>query len=80
MKRMFNGESSEFLRLSDGKEFIRKFEVVGLRWKSFTTVDEERSWGLQVYFSDAPYSTFYGEDAAAIMKAFSLPEDPPAAP
>ncbi len=80
-RRFFDVEESEFIQLRDGQEYIRKFEVVGLRWKPFVPADGgDLAWGLQVYFNDAPFSTFYGDDAASIMKAFSLPEEPPKQP
>ena len=68
---------NEFISLSEGMEYIRWTEVVGMRWKRYMTVDEEYAVRLEVYFSEAPASHFYGDDARSIMRFFDLPEEPP---
>lgn len=77
MSRRFDAADNEFIRLRGGEEYVRKFEVNGLRWKPYITDEGEKCWSLLVFFNDAPHSIFYGEDAKAIMKAFDLPVDPP---
>lgn len=68
----------EFIILDNGRMFVRKFEIVGMRWDNFVQDgSNELGWCLKVFFSDVPHGTFYGDDAAAILKAFNLPEQPP---
>jgi len=76
-RHRFDPVENEFIKLSGGEEYIRKFEVTGMRWKPFITDEGDKSWGLVVFFSDSPHATFYGDDAKAVMKAFELPENPP---
>lgn len=66
----------EFIKLSNGWEFIRKHEVVGLRWVQYMTDQNELAWSLKIFFTDAPHNIVYGADAAAVMKAFGLPSEP----
>lgn len=70
-------EEPEFISLSGGREYIRKYEVVGLRWSPYMTDENEQAWCLKVFFTDAPHSILYGDDARAAMRAFGLPTEPP---
>jgi hypothetical protein len=76
-KRFSDPSTSDFIQISDGREYIRKFEVVGLRWSQYCTDEQELAWCLKIYFSEAAHMVAYGEDARAVMRAFDLPEDPP---
>jgi len=71
----------DFIMLDGGKVFIRKFEIVSLRWEYFLASDpgeeQESLWRLRVYFSDCPNMVVYGDEASDLMKSFGLPVDPP---
>lgn len=71
----------DFIMLDGGTTYIRKFEIIALRWQQFTSTDVEPGeplpWCLKVYLSDCPHMTLYGEEAADVMRAFDLPEGPP---
>ncbi len=68
---------SDFITLRDGWEFINKTEIVGLRWLS--PLAAGGPYRLEVFFTDAPSSSWSGEDAANILDALGLPTDPPGA-
>ena len=76
-RRFFNAEECDFIVFSGGREFIRKFEVVGMRWCQYCADDMSLQWRLNVFLSDCPSLIVYGEDAAAFLGAFGLPEGPP---
>lgn len=80
-RRFFDPETSEFIRISNGREYVRKFEVVGLRWEQYLSEDEEGKnallWRLKVFYSEAAHMIAYAEDAIAIMESFGLPTEPP---
>jgi hypothetical protein len=76
-RRFYDPQSSEFIQLSDGREYIRKFEVVGLRWCQYIADDGGFAWHLKVFFNEAAHMIVYGEDARVVMRAFDLPENPP---
>lgn len=80
MRRFFDHTGNEFIQLGGGMEYVRKFEIVGLRWERFVDDQEQWQWRLRVYFNDAPYMTVYGDDASSVMAAFELPIDPPTPP
>lgn len=67
----------DFIRLDGGRTFVRKFEVVALRWDQYVSEPEGLLWRLNVYFSDCPHSVLYGEEARDVLRSFGLPEDPP---
>lgn len=71
----------EFIMLDGGTTYIRKFEIVALRWQQFITADvdpdEPLPWCLKVFLSDCPHMTLYGDEAADVLRAFGLPEGPP---
>lgn len=67
----------DFIPFRGGTEYIRKFEVVGLRWERYTDDSGTRDWRLHVFFNDVPHTRVYGDDARTIMRALGLPEEPP---
>jgi hypothetical protein len=77
MSRFYDPERSEFIQLSGGLEYVKKFEIVGLRWSQYMVDGEGLGWCLKVYFSEAAHMIAYGDDARTIMMAFDLPPDPP---
>lgn len=67
----------DFIRMDGGRTFIRKFEIVALRWEQYLTDDDAFAWRLKVFFSDCPHSIVYGEEAADILRSFGLPDEYP---
>lgn len=71
--RMSRYENSDFICLNGGREYLRMFEIIGVRWVR----SDDGGWILNVYMSDVPHSSFSGDDAREIMRRLGLPEDPP---
>lgn len=67
----------DFIALDGGKQYVRKFEIVGVRWEQFFVEDESAGWRLRAFFSDCPNGVFYADDATTIMTALGLPSEPP---
>ncbi len=71
----------DFIRLDNGRMYIRKFEVVGMKWEQYLSSDvgekTAMTWRLKVYFSDCPFMIVYAEEAADLMRCFGLPDAPP---
>jgi hypothetical protein len=71
----------EFICLDDGRCYIRKFEVIGLKWerasKPYLNDKFEVVWQLRLFFSDCPSMIVPEHEAADVMRSFGLPEDPP---
>lgn len=87
-KRFFVPNDSEFIQLSGGMEYVRKFEVVGLRWEKYYEPDDldaecfhpPHNWRLKVFLSECPHMIVWGDDARAVLAAFDLPTEPPEPP
>lgn len=76
----FDHTASEFIQLSEGRLYLKKFEVNGLEWeKQYEPHDDGDGpiARLKVYVSDHNPIYLYGDDARAMMAAFELPLDPP---
>ncbi len=67
----------DFIQLDNGRMFVRKFEIVGLRWEQYASDQAEWCWRLRLFFSDCPNMLVFGEEAADVMRSFGLPEGPP---
>lgn len=66
-----------FLILDNGRLFVEKTTIVGMRWEQYSTGDY-REWMLRVFFGDGSLSgCVYGDEAQKILASFGLPSKPP---
>lgn len=73
------GWNDDFIILDKGLQFVRKFEVVGMRWEKYFDEDLDGgfAWRLKVFFSDCPSLYLWNEEARDMLLSFGLPGDPP---
>ena len=80
-----SGGDSNFITLGRGRYFVRKFEVIGMRWDEYLVPGQRydepgrgSAWRLQVYLDNCPPITLHDDEAASVLREFGLPEGPPA--